>query len=247
MKNVICMKWGDKFGPEYVNRLYKMVEKNLTVEHKFVCFTDNAKGLIEGIETRPLPEMDLDKTLPERGWRKLTVFGEKLAYLEGQALFLDLDIVIVNNIDSFFEAEGEFLIIKDWDFKNDIIGNSSVFRFDIGKYPEVLSNFIENGEKVRERHRNEQAYLSYAIKKIGDKQNRELLKYWDKSWCVSFKRNCLRKFPLNYFMQPKFPANAKIIIFHGRPTPSQALKGYFGKMGFRYVKPTKWISKYWEE
>lgn len=27
-KNVICIKWGDKFGSEYVNSLYKMVEKN---------------------------------------------------------------------------------------------------------------------------------------------------------------------------------------------------------------------------
>lgn len=241
MKNVICMKWGDKFGPEYVNRLYKMVEKNLTLEHRFICFTDNAEGLLEGIEVRPLPEMDLDSSLPERGWRKLTVFNEKLADLEGEALFLDLDIVIINNINSFFEEEGEFLIIKDWDFPDDIIGNSSVFRFKIGKYPEVLSNFIKNGEAVRERHRNEQAYLSYAINDCG------VLKYWPKGWCVSFKRNCLHKFPLNYFMQAKFPKDAKIIIFHGRPTPSQALKGYFGKMGFRYVKPTKWISKYWEE
>ena len=24
-KNVICIKWGTKFGPEYVNKLYKMV------------------------------------------------------------------------------------------------------------------------------------------------------------------------------------------------------------------------------
>ena len=88
------MKWGDKFGPEYVNRLYKMVEKNLTLEHRFICFTDNAEGLAEGIEVRPLPEMELDSALPERGWRKLTVFNEKLADLEGQALFLDLDIVI---------------------------------------------------------------------------------------------------------------------------------------------------------
>ena len=251
MRNVICMKWGDKFGAEYVNRLYKMVEKNLTLEHRFVCFTDNSNGLLDGIEVRPLPEMQLDSALPERGWRKLTVFNEKLADLEGQALFLDLDIVILDNINAFFEEEGEFLIIKDWDFPNDIIGNSSVFRFDIGKHPEVLSNFIQNGEAVRERHRNEQAYLSYAIyekgQKISENGGRELLKYWSKDWCVSLKRNCLRKFPLNYFMMPKFPKNAKILIFHGRPTPSQALKGYFGKMGFRYVKPTKWISKYWEE
>ncbi len=241
MKNIICMKWGDKFGPEYVNRLYSMVEKNLTVPHRFVCFTENAEGLAEGIEVRPLPEMSLGKELPERGWRKLTVFQEKLADLEGQALFIDLDVVITGNIDSFFETEGEFVIIKDWDFPNDIIGNSSVFRFDIGKYPDILTNFVENGEAVRERHRNEQAYLSYAVHEKG------ILKYWPSEWCVSFKRGCLRKFPLNFLFEPKCPENAKIIIFHGRPTPSQALKGYWGKMGLRYVKPTKWISKYWEE
>lgn len=240
MKNIICMKWGDKFGPDYVNRLFTMVEKNLTVPHRFVCFTDNGDGLKEGIEVRPLPEMSLDKALPERGWMKLTVFQEKLADLEGQALFLDLDVVITSNIDSFFEQEGEFVIIKDWDFPNDVIGNSSVFRFDIGKYPDVLTNFVEKGEEIRAKHRNEQAYLSHAIHDKG------ILKYWHSDWCVSFKRQCLRPFPLNFFIEPKFPQNAKIVIFHGRPTPEQALEGYCGKMGMRYVKPTKWISKFWE-
>ena len=55
-KNVICIKWGTKFGPEYVNKLYKMVEKNLKIPHRFVCFTDNTEGLLPGIETRDLPE-----------------------------------------------------------------------------------------------------------------------------------------------------------------------------------------------
>lgn len=26
-RNVICMKWGTKYGPEYVNRLYAMVRE----------------------------------------------------------------------------------------------------------------------------------------------------------------------------------------------------------------------------
>ena len=49
-RNVICIKWGNKFGADYVNRLYKMVEKNLTLEHRFVCFTDDSKGIVEGVE-----------------------------------------------------------------------------------------------------------------------------------------------------------------------------------------------------
>jgi hypothetical protein len=30
LRNVICMKWGTKYGPEYVNRLYAMVRRHLT-------------------------------------------------------------------------------------------------------------------------------------------------------------------------------------------------------------------------
>ena len=238
-KNVICVKWGTKFGPEYVNRLHNMVEKNLTIPHRFICFTDNAEGLDENIEVRPLPELN-DDGLPEKAWKKLGLFTSQLADLTGQALFLDLDIVIRDNIDAFFEVDGDFRIIKDWDFENDIIGNSSVFRFEVNKYPDIIENFYKEGKDIRKRYKNEQAFLSHKMHEKG------ILQYWDKSWCVSFKRNCLRPFPLNFFMQPKDPVESKILVFHGRPTPEQAYKGYWGKGGFRYVKPTKWLDKYWK-
>ena len=238
-KNVICIKWGTKFGPEYVNRLHNMVEKNLTIPHRFVCFTDNAEGLDENIEVRPLPELN-DDGLPEKAWKKLGLFTSQLADLTGQALFLDLDIVIRDNIDAFFEVDGDFRIIKDWDFENDIIGNSSVFRFEVNKYPDIIENFYKEGKDIRKRYKNEQAFLSHKMHEKG------ILQYWDKSWRVSFKRNCLRPFPLNFFMQPKDPVESKILVFHGRPTPEQAYKGYWGKGGFRYVKPTKWLDKYWK-
>ena len=92
-KNVICIKWGTKFGPEYVNNLYHMVEKNLSLPHRFVCFTDNSDGLVEGIEVRPLPELN-DEGIPDRMWKKLGLFANPLSDLKGTALFLDLDIVI---------------------------------------------------------------------------------------------------------------------------------------------------------
>ena len=237
--NVICMKWGDKFGADYVNRLYKMVETNLKIPHRFVCFTDNVEGIDKNIEIRELPEYVENQKILDKGWRKLSLFNEKLADLKGIALFLDLDIIIRKDLAPFFEEEGEFLIVKDWDFPNDIIGNSSVFRFEIGKHPDVLSDFYKLGDDIRNLYKNEQAYLSYAMHKKG------VLKYWDKSWCVSFKRNCLRKFPINFFKEPIEPVEAKIVVFHGRPTPEQALRGFCGKGGFRYVKPTTWLKRYW--
>ena len=236
---VVCMKWGTKFSSQYVNRLYHMVNRNLTIPYKFICFTDDGFGIDDGIEIHALPEMYLDPTAPERGWRKLSLFAKNVDGLQGRALFLDLDIVIRTNIDSFFQIDGDFLIIKDWDFPNDIIGNSSVFRFSFGKFPYVFENLVENYSDITKRFRNEQAYLSYAIRSKG------CLKYWPSDWCVSFKRYCLQPWPLCYFLAPNDPLKAKIVVFHGKPNPEQAVSGWVGKYGFRYIKPTTWLKKYW--
>ena len=238
--NVICIKWGNKFGPEYVNRLYKAVDKNMTLPYRFVCFTDNGEGLLPQVEVRDLPDFVVNNEIPDRAWRKLSLFQKNLADLKGLALFLDLDTVIRKDLTPFFEAEGDFLIVKDWDFPHAVTGNSSVFRFEVGKYPEILENYYKLGNDVVKYYRNEQAYLSDEMYKKG------VLKYWDKSWCVSFKRHCLRPFPLNFFLEPIEPEEPKIIVFHGRPTPAQARKGYWGKGGFRYVQPTTWLDKYGE-
>ncbi|MGL4942182.1 MAG: hypothetical protein ACRC46_03205 [Thermoguttaceae bacterium] len=237
--NIICMKWGTRYGAEYVNRLAAMVRRFTTLPHRFVCFTDDASGVDSRVEVRPLPPLELASNLPERGWRKLTVFQNKLADLEGHALFLDLDVVIRDSIDPFFKAEGEFLIIKDWDFPNSVVGNSSVFRFELGRHQDVLDRYVNDGDTVRREYRNEQAYLSHAIYAKG------ILRYWDAAWCVSFKRHCLRPFPLCYFAEPREPRDARIVIFHGHPNPDAAVRGCTLKMGFRHVKPTKWIEKYW--
>ena len=42
---IICMKWGDKYGPEYVNRLYNMVSRHLTLDFQMVCLTDDSTGI----------------------------------------------------------------------------------------------------------------------------------------------------------------------------------------------------------
>ncbi|MDR3224610.1 MAG: hypothetical protein LBT03_03520 [Holosporales bacterium] len=232
------MKWGTKFEADYVNRLFRMVSAQLTLPHRFVCFTDDSKGIDKRVEVFPIPELYLPSDEPERCWKKLTMFSGELANLSGPSLFLDLDIVIRDSIDDFFKVDGDFRIIKDWDFPNDIIGNSSVFRFNIGDHNYVLENFLQNRQEIKMRFRNEQAYLSHAINEHGN------LKYWDLKWCVSFKRHCLRKWPVCYFKEPIEPVSAKIVVFHGKPTPNEASCGYTGKLGFRYIKPTNWIRKY---
>ena len=75
-KNIICMKWGDKFDSSYVNRLYKMVEKNITIPHRFVCFTDNPDGIDKNIEKLPIPPLKVDG-IHDILWIKTIVYNHK--------------------------------------------------------------------------------------------------------------------------------------------------------------------------
>ena len=54
--NIICIKWGPLFGPEYVNRLYSGVRRNIEAKVRFFCMTENTDGLHPDIEVLSLPE-----------------------------------------------------------------------------------------------------------------------------------------------------------------------------------------------
>jgi len=225
--NIICMKWGEKFPAEYVNRLYGMVERNLSSKFRFVCFTENGDGIRDEVEIQNL-------------WRKLTVFKENFGGLTGKTLFLDLDVVIVGSLDDFFTQPGEFLIAHDKKNPGKIEGNSSVFRFEIGQYPEILEYFEQNSELVKSEVRHEQAYLSREIHKLGK------LDYWPDEWVPSFKYRCCPSWIKSWFEAPSIPDEAKVILFHGLPNPPEAITGHSGKW-YRHIQPSPWISEYWIE
>jgi hypothetical protein len=233
------MKWGTKFGPEYVNRLYGMVSRHLKRPHRFICFTDDRGGLDSGIEAWPLPAMDLPPG-KERGWRKLSTFQNPLADLKGQTLFLDLDVVILRDIDCFFDLPGEFLISRDWKFIRPwrTTGNSSVYRFETGAHPGAFSEFVDGIDDVKARFRNEQSYLSDWMKRAGKFQ------FWPEGWCISFKGVCLPPFPINIWKVPEKPKEAKIVIFHGNPMPEDAIAGRIEGL-FRFLRPTPWVEACW--
>ncbi len=236
MVNVLCMKWGTLYPPDYVNRLYSMVARNLSLPFRFVCFTDDPDGIRPEVETRPIPAIDLP--VPPGRWLKQRVFVSPLHDLQGTALFLDLDIVIVAPIDAFFSVPGEFLIIEDWKRKGRHIGNSSVFRFEIGQHSDLLDEFRQQADAITRRFVNEQEYLTDFMYRKG------VLHYWPEGWCVSYKHHCLPPFPYNLFRNPVIPQGSKIIVFHGHPKPHEALLGK-PKNLFKQMRPARWIADHW--
>ena len=236
---ILCMKWGTKYGPDYVNRLYGMVRRHLRGEFRFVCLTDRSEGVRTEVQCLPIPDLALPDGLPERGWKKLTTFAADLYGLKGTALFLDLDVVIVDDMTPFFEHPGDFLIIHDWKRPWRITGNSSVYRFELGTHPEVLERFRAEHENIRARLRNEQAWLSEALHRQGQ------LGYWPSEWCASWKYHCVPRFPLNYFQAPAVPRGARILVFHGVVNPPDAIAGR--SMGnWRRTLAAPWLEEHWQ-
>lgn len=236
---VLCMKWGTKYGPEYVNRLYGMVRRHLEGEFRFVCLTDDDQGVRSEVECLPLPTFDLAPGA-DRGWPKLTTFKADLHGLRGRALFLDLDVVVVGDLGPFFEQRGAFLIIKDWKRPWRVTGNSSVYRFDLGAHADVLQQFVDHQAEVRARYRNEQEYLSHAMHKQGK------LAYWPTSWCRSFKYHCIPPWPTHHWRDPVIPPDTRIVVFHGEVNPPDALAGRRNRR-FRFMRPARWVAEHWVE
>ena len=234
-QNVVCMRWGHRYGPEYVNRLFAMVARNLTLPHRFICLTDDPVGIRAEVECRPLPAIELADAPPHSGWRKLSCFGPELDDLDGQVLFLDLDLVVVANIDCLFAHPGAFCIIENWTQKGRGIGNSSVFRFQAGAHRSLLQRFCADAAQIIRTFPNSQTWLTRSVGEVT---------FWPRGWCRSFKHDCLPARPLRPFRQAQIPADARIIVFHGDPKPPDAARGIWPQ-SLTGLRPVAWIDEYW--
>ena len=92
IKQIICIKWGTKYGADYANKLYGMVSRNITPPFRFVCFTDDTTDVRPEIECQELPPLDVTMPTNTLGkWPKSRLWGEKLGDLTGTVLFVDLE------------------------------------------------------------------------------------------------------------------------------------------------------------
>lgn len=251
--NVICMKWGDLYTAEDVNNLFCGVARHLDRPFRFVCLTDDSNGFMPEIEALPLPTIDLPVGSSDTRWNKLLLFQKEIGDLAGQTLFLDLDLVVVGDLDVFFDLPGEFLVIRDDDLfrkkwfrklnpERDrfmhMVGNTSVFRFVIGAHTEILQRYLTDMDTMLTLYEHEQQCVSDLL----DRQGK--LQYWPKHLCVSFKNDCVGRGLTTYFQEPVLPPDARIVIFAGSPKMSDVLAGRGGTW-YRRIGKIDWLEKAW--
>lgn len=215
-KYVICLKWGNKYSSEYVNRLYSMVKRNLTIDYEFVCFTENRAGIDPHIRTEPLPN------LPVTGWWYKVWFLSNELPFKGTALFLDLDLIVFRNIDNLFtyKPEKDFCIIRDfnrqvrpqWDRMN-----SSVFRVNIGVYNTAYQSFKQTSQATVKRFQGDQDWMYKNVSNHA---------FWPDEWIQSYKWEMRGRHELGVvngrrnFKRAGTPTildQTSIAVFHGEP------------------------------
>ena len=192
MLTVACvLKSGGDFDEDYVFALREGVEKNLTIPHKFVCYTDKP---IKNMSIRLLSE-DLN------GWfAKFEVFKEV-----GPALYLDLDTVVVGEIDSLggdiVEAGEAFWMLEAF---------SPVRKWASGimGWTGDWSWLVHHCKRYAGLYFTDQECIAKALRKSMTTPRMIRRNYYH---IYSYKHHCLEG----------LPSDAKIVCFHGKPRPKE--------------------------
>jgi hypothetical protein len=265
-RQIVCIRWGDKYGVEYVNRLYGMVARNLD-DFRFFCITDRAEGLRAEVEALPLPPLGCDYPATERGiWGKSRLWQPDIG-IEGPVLFIDLDVVITGRLEPFFErgGPGDVILARNPNTPFERLGQTSIYRFPAGGLVPLYDRFRADPTGVALRYDFEQRYVTRCAP--------QGVTFWPRGWVAHFRHHCARAFPLNFALPPKLPRGARVVIFAGGLNPPDAILGRWNPSievrppmahvrdalslprhrgrRFRhirhYVRPTPWVEALWRE
>lgn len=224
---VACVYWGNKFSKDYVYNLKASVERNTTVPHKFVVFSDRG---FAGIETKIL------RPGYEGWWNKLQLF-DPANKCSDRMVYLDLDTVITSNIDWLLEDRSWFMGIEDVGavnkhqphLKNKL--QTGVISWDFNPNTMIWSEFVLSYDRVMDTYRGDGEYLSSIV----NPYHRTLLqhKYPDK----------LKSYKYDVYPGPP-KKDVSIVVFHGRPSIEQAMTESITTPMATY-DPQTWIKDYW--
>jgi len=217
MISVLCVRFGTKYGPEYVERLRNMVARHITQPYKFICLTDDPTP-ITGVDLIVQPGAGYARPW----WHKVHMFDPGLG-LEGRILYFDLDVVIHNNIDKLVNfPDQEFRGIRDFNrkyHKNWNQLNSSVMSWPAGLHADIYNEFKRDPRRAQQLHGDQD-----WIWQLG----RNRIKFWPDEWIMSYKWEIRDRSEILFHHQkrifrevrnPPIPDDCSVCVFHGDPKP----------------------------
>jgi len=158
--NIICVKWGEKYSHDYVNKLYSMIKKNSCGNNfKFHCYTDNAEGILSDINIIKI-KSDLTKW-----WPKLDLLN---IFDKGTNILFDLDIVVLNPLERLFSVRTRTVSLLYSQWKEGFVApmekfstlyNSSIMKWQDDQGHEIYSYFQKNKDMILTKYNGIDKFL----------------------------------------------------------------------------------------
>jgi hypothetical protein len=214
--SILTFKWKSderfraQFNSKHVNILYAMLKRNLDQPFRFICITDDNEGLRPEVEYFPLwgSPVPTDRWGPKKPncFRRLRMYSkEAQAWFGERILMLDLDVVILNKIDSLIDRPEDFVAWTKGGtrYQGAMILHRTGTRTQLWEDfdPKRTPNVIRNEKRVG----SDQAWVSM---KLPDNE----ATWTPEDGIYSYKMHVRNK---------GLPADAKIVLFHGTPKPDQ--------------------------
>lgn len=219
-----CVIHGHKYDWIYVERLYNMLRRHLSMEIRFHVFTEHHRSVPPHMIKHCLEDWPGVSGPKKSWWYKMHLFNP--AHHSGPLLYFDLDCVIVRSIDWIVAQTTEkFWTLRDFKYLQSSsinVMNSSVMWWNTMNFEHVWHRFNEQGvHSVIKRMLGDQDFLQQTI----DHNQRRYLEdcrfqsyRWqvaDGGWDFRYRRS----------KQPGAGSvisdDCSVIVFHGNPKPHE--------------------------
>lgn len=206
---VVCLSVGDKYPNEYVYKLRSMVERHTTIEYDFLCIAD------KDIDVPTLRIPDPDELEPV--WYKIRMLDLPELEQYTRKVFLDLDVVIHNNIDWVFNTPVDKLQVIDTKWKpRDMINsflntgcNSSVMLWE--ESAAIAQKFEGNKDEYMCKYTGMDRFLWHEVRELWEMiPNTEVYSYRHGTDLIDNEPRIMRK-------------AKSICIYHQQPKPHEEL------------------------
>jgi hypothetical protein len=154
--NIVCIKHGDKYSAEYVNKLYSMVKRYAPSEFIFYCLTEDPEGLSPEISIMQFPK---DNPL-EKWWNKMWAFQWMI---DGDTVLFDLDVIIHGDLNDLFVYDNKLpsLLRSYW--------KKPEYCFEVGNTPynsSVMKWKGDSAQHIAERFFKDPEYYMLKYKGV---------------------------------------------------------------------------------
>lgn len=234
---VVCWRWKPRPGyrssypPETVNVLRAMVARHYGLPHRFICVTDDPAGIDPRVEI--VPPWDDFASLPSPHgekqpscYRRLRMFHPEIGKVFGpRFVSLDLDVVITGSLESVWNRPEDFVCWGDTNPQPGSHYNCSMVLMTAGCRPQVWTDFDPTSSPrlavKAKSFGSDQGWVSY---RLGPGE----AKWTRKDGVYSFRND----------LKPRggaLPADAKVVIWHGRFDPWMPEAKRYGWVNDHYV------------